>query len=116
MPKLRMQATAVGEIMTAMTGDSYRLMRYRLVESIVPLSFAAEQLVAYSHAQDADLNDIVADFVDWTYDSVPGMVAEGLVPPELADEIRFYSTSPSLRCAQRRWSHARRRFSTRNGR
>jgi tartrate dehydratase beta subunit/fumarate hydratase class I family protein len=39
--------------MTAMTGDSYRLMRYRLDESIVPLSFAAEQLVAYSHAQGA---------------------------------------------------------------
>jgi hypothetical protein len=74
-----------------MASDSYRLMRYRLVESIVALSFEADELVAYSHARNVDLNETVAVFVDWTYDYLPGMVAEGLVPPELADKLRVLS-------------------------
>jgi hypothetical protein len=84
-----------------MTTDSYRLMRYRLVESIVPLSFEADELVAYSHARNGDLNETVADFVDWTYESLPGMVAEGLVRRELADKLRvlFDQSLAALRSA-----------------
>ena len=84
-----------------MAAHSYRLMRYRLVESIVPLSFTAEQLVAYSHAQGGDVNFTVNDFVDWAYGSLPGMVEEGLVPPDLESEIHilFDQSIAALRSA-----------------
>jgi hypothetical protein len=51
-----------------------RLMRYRLVETIVPLAASADQLVGYVHADGSDIDEAVSDFVDWTYGSVPGLI------------------------------------------
>jgi hypothetical protein len=39
-------------------------MRYRLVETIVPLAASADQLVNYVHADGSDIDEAVMDFVD----------------------------------------------------
>lgn len=62
---------------------SYRLMRYRLVESIVPLAASAEELVRYAHADNFAIDEPVRVFVDWTYEPIPGMVAAALLPGDL---------------------------------
>ncbi len=64
-----------------------RLMRYRLVETIVPLAASADQLVDYVHANGSDIDEAVLDFVDWTYDSVPGLIEAGVVPDDLAPAL-----------------------------
>jgi len=69
------------------TEVSYRLMRYRLVESIVPLAAFAEELVEYAHANTSAIDEPVRDFVDWTYESVPGMVAAALLPGDLPTHL-----------------------------
>lgn len=64
-------------------------MRYRLVETIVPLAASADQLVDYVHANGSDIDGAVMDFVDWTYDSVPGLIEAGVVPDDLAPALRL---------------------------
>jgi hypothetical protein len=66
-----------------------RLMRYRLVETIVPLAASAEELVDYVHADGSDIDEAVSDFVDWTYESVPGLIKAGLLPDELTSALRL---------------------------
>jgi len=44
-----------------------RLMRYRLVETIVPLAASADELVDYVHADGSTIDEAVLDFRDWTY-------------------------------------------------
>jgi hypothetical protein len=66
-----------------------RLMRYRLVETIVPLAASADQLVGYVHAAGSDLDVAVLDFVDWTYGWVPGLIKAGVLPDDLAPELRL---------------------------
>ena len=63
-------------------------MRYRLVESIVPLAASAEELVGYAHADKCAIDEPVRAFVDWTYQSVPGMVAAALLPGDLPTLLR----------------------------
>jgi hypothetical protein len=66
-----------------------RLMRYRLVETIVPLAASADQLVGYVHADGSDVDDAVSDFVDWTYELVPGLIEAGVLPDDLAPALRL---------------------------
>jgi hypothetical protein len=66
-----------------------RLMRYRLVETIVPLAASTEQLVDYVHADGSSIDDAVMDFVDWTYESVPGLITAGVLPDDLAPALRL---------------------------
>jgi len=64
-------------------------MRYRLVETIVPLAASADQLVDYVHASGSDIDEAVMDFVDWTYQSVPGLISAGVLPADLAPALRL---------------------------
>lgn len=66
-----------------------RLMRYRLVETIVPLAASADQLVDYVHADGFDIDEAVSDFVDWTYESVPGLIKAGVLPDDLGFALRL---------------------------
>jgi hypothetical protein len=66
-----------------------RLMRYRIVETIVSLAASADQLVDYVHADGSDIDEAVLDFVDWTYQFVPGLITAGLLPDELASALRL---------------------------
>lgn len=69
--------------------SSPRLLRYRLVESIVPLAAPAEQLVAYAHADDFDIDEPVKTFVDWTYDFIPRLAEQGMLPGNLAERLQL---------------------------
>jgi hypothetical protein len=64
-------------------------MRYRLVETIVPLAASADQLVNYVHADGSDIDEAVMDFVDWTYDLAPGLIGAGVVPDDLTPALRL---------------------------
>jgi hypothetical protein len=66
-----------------------RLMRYRLVETIVPLAASADELVDYVHADGSNIDEAVLDFADWTYESVPGLIKAGLLPDDLASALRL---------------------------
>jgi hypothetical protein len=66
-----------------------RLMRYRLVETIVPLAASADKLVDYVHADGSDIDQAVTDFVDWTFEWVPGLTKAGVLPDDLASELRL---------------------------
>lgn len=66
-----------------------RLMRYRLVETIVPLAASADQLVDYMHADGSDIDEAVSDFVDWTYESLPGLIKAGLLSDDLPSALRL---------------------------
>jgi hypothetical protein len=80
-----------------------RLMRYRLVETIVPLAASADQLVDYVHAKGADVNEAVSDFVDWTYDSVPGVIKAGVLPDDLAPVLRVLRDQALAAAQCRSW-------------
>ena len=58
-------------------------MRYRLMESIVPLAAPGAALVSYAHASGIDIDEATLDFLDWTYGQVPRLSAEGLLPGDL---------------------------------
>ena len=64
-------------------------MRYRLVETIVPLAASAHQLVDYVHADGSDIGEAASDLVDWTYESVPGLIKAGRLPDDLASALRL---------------------------
>lgn len=49
-----------------MSEETPRLLRYRPVETIVPLAAPADRLVDYVHADGSDIDEVVSDFVDWT--------------------------------------------------
>jgi hypothetical protein len=66
-----------------------RLMRYRLVETIVPLAASAEQLVDYVHAGGSDIDEAVLDFVNWAYEFAPGLIKAGVLPDDLASALRL---------------------------
>jgi hypothetical protein len=66
-----------------------RLMRYRLVETVVPLAASADQLVDYVHASGSEIDAAVSDFVDWTFESVAGLIKAGLLPGDLAAALRL---------------------------
>jgi hypothetical protein len=60
-----------------------RVLRYRLVESIVPLAADGARLVQFAHSRDnSPVDDLVTDFLDWTYGFVPQLVSEGVLPPD----------------------------------
>jgi hypothetical protein len=64
-------------------------MRYRLLETIVPLAAPADQLVDYVHADGSDIDEAISDFVDWTYQSTPGLINAGALPDDLAPALRL---------------------------
>lgn len=53
------------------------------METIVPLAASACQLVDYVHADGSDIDEAVLDFVDWTYESAPGLIKAGVLPDDL---------------------------------
>jgi hypothetical protein len=83
-------ATSAGVILKVMPERTTpRLMRYGLVETIVPLAASADALVDYVHADRSDIDDAVSDFVDWTYESAPGLIKAGVLPDDLAPALRL---------------------------
>ena len=51
----------------------------------MPLAAPPEAQVAYAHANDEPLNELMHDYWDWTYDFVPRLEAEQLSPVAVAD-------------------------------
>ena len=60
-----------------------KLLRYRLVEALVPLAAGPEEQIAYLDRTRSDTDDLVNDFADWAIYWTPRLEAEGLVPGRL---------------------------------
>ena len=68
-----------------MSPSSPRLLRYRLVESIVPLAADADAFARYAHERQNDtIDELVADFADWTHGLVAGLLEEDYLTTHLA--------------------------------
>jgi hypothetical protein len=69
-----------------MSPSSSRLLRYRLVESIVPLAADGDEFARHAHASHPrdTIDELVANFVEWTHCLVPGLLDDNYLTPSLA--------------------------------
>ena len=69
-----------------MSPSSPRLLRYRLVESIVPLAADGDEFAQHAHALHPrdTIDELVASFVDWTHGFVPGLLEDNYLTTSLA--------------------------------
>ena len=65
------------------SGETSTLL-VRLVESLVPLAAAPDAQVAHVHARGETVDELMHDYCDWTYDFVPRLEAEHLIPKDVA--------------------------------
>ena len=66
--------------------SSSRLLRYRLVESIVLLAADGDEFARHAHALHPrdTVDELVASFVDWTHGFVPGLLEDHYLTMSLA--------------------------------
>jgi hypothetical protein len=69
-----------------MSSSSPRLLRYRLVESIVPLAAGGDEFARHAHASHPrdTIDELVANFVDWMHGFVPGLLDDDYLTTSLA--------------------------------
>jgi len=69
-----------------MSPSSPRLLRYRLVESIVPLAADGDEFARHAHALHPrdTIDELVASFVDWTHGFVSGLLEDHYLTMSLA--------------------------------
>jgi hypothetical protein len=68
--------------------DESLLLRYRLVETLVPLAVAAAEQIAYFDRTRSDTDDLVNDFAGWAIYWTPRLEREGLIAPALGVALR----------------------------
>jgi hypothetical protein len=72
-----------------------RLLRYRLVESLVPLAEDATNQIAYATERHVSLLDVAMDFAEWTIGFEWAPHQAGLIPDVLSVEL--HSLADELR-------------------